>query len=61
MADFLDRSSIGLIEDRKKKEEDDRMNDKGIEQRASVFSLSRPGVSRNSGAGQRKKKEGPFP
>ena len=36
MADFLDRSSIGLIEDRKKEEQDDEMNEKGIEQRARV-------------------------
>ena len=42
MADFFNRSPIGLIEDHKKGEQDDRMNDKGIEQRASVFSLSRP-------------------
>jgi hypothetical protein len=42
MADFLDRSSIGLIEDRKKEDEDDRMSEKGIEHRASVSPPPRP-------------------
>ena len=44
MADFLDRSSIGLIEDRKKEEQDDRMNEKGIEDRACVSSPPRPRI-----------------
>jgi len=41
MADFSNRSPIGLIEDRKKEGQDDRMNEKGIKQRAGVSPLPR--------------------
>ncbi len=42
ITDLFDRPSIGLIEDREKEEQDDRMNQEGIEHRARVSPPGRP-------------------
>jgi len=42
VADLLDRSSVGLTEDRKREEKDDGVNEKGIEHRPCVSPPDRP-------------------
>jgi len=55
MADFLDRPAIGLMHYGQEQQEDDRVDEKGTEQRGPVFSPSGPLALETFGGGVNRK------